>query len=127
MSEQRKHSEIEYKGYSVCPRCDVILCPANRDKACMGTPIADAMAYIDGLTGGPAKRDDELTRLKDERDQLRTELGKAKDDMFLVKVACMSVLDPHATATSLNAGEVKRRMENAIARIDEVLGKEKGE
>jgi hypothetical protein len=75
------HVTLQYKGFSVCEKCDIILCPANSLDECKEKPVGGAMEYIDrlkskGMPVANAKRDAELVSLQETIEQLRAEVAR---------------------------------------------------
>lgn len=90
------HVSAEYRGFSICEKCDIILCQLNSLDECKGKPVGGAREYIDRLKskGVPPARDAEIERLRAElerygrcytssvlnRKELRTALRQARTD-----------------------------------------------
>lgn len=51
----------------------------------------------------------------------RDSLELAHTRLFLISVACTSVLDPNSSAVELNAFEIKRQIKDTISQIERLL------
>jgi hypothetical protein len=69
------HVSTEYRGFSICEKCDIILCPINSLDECKGKPVAGAREYIDRLKshGMP------VAPLQAELERLQAELEREKN------------------------------------------------